>query len=133
MRSLVKGGQIVTAVQTYFADVLIEDERIAATGFFDPQSVDRVIDATGKLPGGVQFEKPAGLKKLLVTNYRDQFETTATEKFLTYALGRGLEYYDKPAVRIIMKQAARDNFRISALISAIVSSTPFQMRRTQEP
>jgi dihydropyrimidinase len=55
MRSLVKGGQIVTAVQTYFADVLIEDERIAATGFFDPQSVDRVIDATGKLVllGGV--------------------------------------------------------------------------------
>jgi hypothetical protein len=92
-----------------------------------------VIDASGKLPGGVQFEKAAGLKKILVSNYRDQFEDTVTEKFLTYALGRGLEYYDKPAVRSIMRQAERDNFRISALISAIVKSTPFQMRRTPEP
>jgi hypothetical protein len=92
-----------------------------------------VIDASGKLPGGVQFEKAAGLKKILVSNYRDQFEDTVTEKFLTYALGRGLEYYDKPAVRSIMRQAERDNFRISALIGAIVKSTPFQMRRTPEP
>ena len=92
-----------------------------------------VIDASGKLPGGVQFEKAAGLKKILVSNYRDQFEDTVTEKFLTYALGRGLEYYDKPAVRSIMRQAAREDFRISALIGAIVHSTPFQMRRTQEP
>ena len=92
-----------------------------------------VIDATGKLPGGVQFEKASGLKKILVTNYRDQFEDTVTEKFLTYALGRGLEYYDKPAVRSIMRQAAREDFRISALIGAIVHSTLFQMRRTQEP
>jgi len=91
------------------------------------------IDASGKLPGGVQFEKAAGLKKILVSDYRDQFEDTVTEKFLTYALGRGLEYYDKPAVRSIMRQAARDNFRISALIGAIVRSTPFQMRRSPEP
>jgi Protein of unknown function (DUF1592)/Protein of unknown function (DUF1588)/Protein of unknown function (DUF1585) len=91
------------------------------------------IDASGKLPGGIQFERAAGLKKILVSNYREQFEDTATEKFLTYALGRGVEYYDKPAVRSIMRQAARDNFRISALISAIVKSTPFQMRRTPEP
>jgi cytochrome c551/c552 len=91
------------------------------------------IDASGKLPGGVQFEKASGLKKILVSNYRDQFEDTVTEKFLTYALGRGLEFYDKPAVRSIMRQAARDNFRISALIGAIVKSTPFQMRRTAEP
>jgi hypothetical protein len=91
------------------------------------------IDASGKLPGGVQFEKASGLKKILVSNYRDQFENTVTEKFLTYALGRGLEYYDKPAVRSIMRQAAREDFRISALIGAIVHSTPFQMRRTAEP
>ena len=67
-----------------------------------------------------------------MANYRDQFENTVTEKLLTYALGRGLEYYDKPAVRSIMRQAARDNYRISALIAAIVKSTPFQMRRTPE-
>jgi len=91
------------------------------------------IDASGKLPGGIQFEGPAGLKKLLVSHYREQFEDTVTEKLLTYALGRGVEYYDKPAVRSIMEQAAHDDFRMSALITAIVKSTPFQMRRTPEP
>ncbi len=90
------------------------------------------IDSSGKLPGGVQFSGPAGLKKLLATNYRDQYESTVTEKLLTYALGRGLEYYDKPAERSIMRQAARDNYRMSALITAIVKSEPFQMRRTPE-
>jgi len=56
-----------------------------------------------------------------------------TEKMLTYALGRGVEYYDKPAVRSISREAARDDYRISALITAIVSSTPFQMRETRKP
>jgi hypothetical protein len=91
------------------------------------------IDATGKLPTGVTFEKASGLKKILVEQYGDQFENTVTEKFLTYALGRGLEHYDKPAVRAIMRQAEREQFRISALIGAIAKSTPFQMRRTPEP
>jgi hypothetical protein len=90
------------------------------------------IDASGKLPGGIQFAGPAGLKKLLVANYGYQYETTVTEKLLTYALGRGLEYYDMPAVRAIMHQAAHDNFRMSGLIADIVKSTPFQMRRTPE-
>jgi hypothetical protein len=91
------------------------------------------IDATGKLPGGVQFEGPAGLKKLLLANYRDDFVATVTEKLLTYSLGRGLEYYDRPVVRSIARQAARDDYRISTLITAVVQSTPFQMRRVQEP
>jgi mono/diheme cytochrome c family protein len=90
------------------------------------------IDASGKLPGGVQFNGPAGLKKLLLANYRDDFVGAATEKLLTYALGRGLEYYDKPAVRSIMRQAGQDNYRMSALITAVVRSTPFQMRRAPE-
>jgi len=90
------------------------------------------IDASGKLPGGAQFQGPAGLKKLLVSNYAEQFRATLTEKMLTYALGRGLESYDMPAVRTIMRQAAKDNYKMSALIAAIVESTPFQMRRTPE-
>ena len=84
-------------------------------------------------PAASSLRGRPGSKKILVSNYRDQFEDTVTEKLLTYALGRGLEYYDKPAVRSIMRQAERDNFRISALIGAIVKSTPFQMRRTPEP
>ena len=57
---------------------------------------------------------------------------TATEKLLMYAVGRGVEYYDNPSVRAIMGDAARDNYRISSLILAIVKSTPFQMRRASE-
>ena len=91
------------------------------------------IDATGKLPGGAKFERPAGLKHLLAASYSDQFYTTFTEKFLTYALGRGIEYYDHPSVRSIIRQAGRENYRMSAFITAIVKSTPFQMRRTPEP
>ena len=81
----------------------------------------------------MQFQGPAGLKKLLLTNYHDDFVETVTEKLLTYALGRGLEYYDQPAVRAIASEAAKDNYRISALVTGIVRSTPFQMRRTPEP
>jgi Protein of unknown function (DUF1592)/Protein of unknown function (DUF1588)/Protein of unknown function (DUF1595)/Protein of unknown function (DUF1585)/Protein of unknown function (DUF1587) len=107
-------------------------ENFDGVGKWRDQDGGAAIDASGKLPGGVQFQGPAGLKKLLVANYGYQFETTVTEKLLTYALGRGLEYYDKPAVRSIIRQAAFDNYRMSALVTAIVKSTPFQMRRTPE-
>jgi Protein of unknown function (DUF1592)/Protein of unknown function (DUF1588)/Protein of unknown function (DUF1585)/Protein of unknown function (DUF1595)/Protein of unknown function (DUF1587) len=91
------------------------------------------IDASGKLPTGAKFEGMGGLKQLLAANYRDQFYDTVAEKLLTYALGRGLEYYDKPAVRAILRQAASENYRMSAFVTAIVNSSPFQMRRTPEP
>jgi hypothetical protein len=107
-------------------------ENFDGVGKWRDQDSGTPIDASGTLPGGVKFQGPAGLKKLLLANYREQFEATATEKFLTYALGRGLEYYDKPAVRSIMRQASRDDYRMSALIVAIVKSTPFQMRRAPE-
>ena len=108
-------------------------ENYDAVGKWRIQNAGSKIDATGKLPDGTQFEGPAGLKKLLLSSYRDEFAGTVTEKLLTYALGRGLEYYDRPAVRSIMRQAGRDNYRVSALITAVVESTPFQMRRTLEP
>jgi hypothetical protein len=57
---------------------------------------------------------------------------TLTEKMLTYALGRGLEYYDQPAVRAILRDAARDEYRFSSLVSGIVQSTPFRMRMAQD-
>jgi hypothetical protein len=90
------------------------------------------IDASGKLPGGVEFEGPAGLRKLMLTTYKYDFVGTVTEKLLLYALGRGLEPYDKPAARFIARKAARDNYKISALVTGIVQSTPFQMRRTPD-
>ena len=63
----------------------------------------------------------------------EDFAGAVTEKLLIYALGRGLEYYDKPAIRSIMKQAAPGNYRLPDLIAEIVESVPFQMRRTPEP
>jgi len=59
------------------------------------------------------------------------FVGTFAEKLLTYALGRGVEYYDAPAIRAIVRKARTDNFRVSSVILGIVDSTPFQMRRSQ--
>ena len=88
------------------------------------------IDATGRLPDGTEFSGPAGLTQLMVSKYREDFVRTATEKLMTYALGRGVEYYDAPTIRAIGRQAARDNYRMSSLILSIVQSVPFTMRQT---
>ena len=88
------------------------------------------IDPSGQLPDGSKFEGPAGLRKALLAR-SDQFVNTLTEKLLMYALGRGVEYYDAPAVRKIMRDAAANNYRWSSLVIGIVKSAPFQMRRSQ--
>lgn len=62
----------------------------------------------------------------------ESFVTTVTEKLLTYGLGRGVEYFDAPAVRTIVREAADDDYRWSALIAGIARSVPFQMRRGPE-
>ena len=64
----------------------------------------------------------------MLLSHSDDFLTTVTEKLLTYALGRGLEAADAPAVRQIKREAARENYRFESLIQGIVASTPFQMR-----
>jgi hypothetical protein len=89
------------------------------------------IDATAKLPDGTTFTGPAALRKVLL-NHSDDFLTTLTEKLLTYALGRGLEAFDAPAVRQIKREAARANYSLASLIQGIVTSTPFQMRMAHE-
>jgi len=107
-------------------------ENYDGTGKWRSKDAGNVIDASGKLPDGTVFQGPAGLKKLLLTRDRDAFVNTAAEKLLIYALGRGLESYDMPAVRCIAHDAAKDNYRMSALIMGVVKSTPFQMRRTSD-
>ena len=87
------------------------------------------IDASGVLPDGTAFEGAAGLRDALMQR-PDLFVTTLTEKLMTYALGRGVEAHDAPAVRTITREAARDDHRFSALVLGIVRSAPFQMRRT---
>jgi hypothetical protein len=88
------------------------------------------VDASGTLPDGTHFEGPNGLRAILL-NRREEFVEAAAEKLLTYALGRGLEYYDAPAVRAITREAAANDFRWSSLVAGIVKSTPFRMRRSR--
>jgi mono/diheme cytochrome c family protein len=88
------------------------------------------VDASGVLPDGATFSGPSELKSILLAR-RDQFVTTLTEKLLTYALGRELEYFDQPAVRRIVRDAAAGGYRWSALVTGIVRSTPFQMRMSR--
>jgi len=88
------------------------------------------IDASGALPDGTEFEGVNGLRRVLLGR-SEAFITTMTEKMLTFALGRGVEYYDAPAVRRVTDGAASEDYRLSSLILGIVKSRPFQMRRSE--
>lgn len=89
------------------------------------------VDASAKLPDGTTFNGPTELRKLLL-KHSDEFYTTVTEKLLTYALGRGLDASDAPAVRSIKREASADDFRFDSLIEGIVKSVPFEMRMAQK-
>jgi hypothetical protein len=89
------------------------------------------IDASGQLVDGTKLNGPASLRKALLSR-PDAFATTATEKMLTYALGRVVQYYDLPAVRAIVHDASRNDYRFSALVLGIAKSAPFQMRTKKE-
>jgi hypothetical protein len=88
------------------------------------------IDVSGSLPDGQKFEGLDGLRSVLVAR-QEQFVGTVAERLMAYALGRGIEYYDRPTLRRIVRDASRDGFRWSSVVIGIVSSTPFQMRRTE--
>ena len=88
------------------------------------------IDASATMPSGLQFEGPAGLRRVLLSR-GEEFAGAVTEKLLAYAVGRGLEYYDRPSVRQILRTAAPDDYRWSAIVLGIVQSAPFQWRRTR--
>jgi mono/diheme cytochrome c family protein len=107
-------------------------ENYDGVGKWRTSEAGTAIDPSGQLPDGTQFVGPAELRQALLNGHRDEYLQTVASKLLIYALGRGLEYYDRPAVRAIVRKAARDNYRLSSLITAIVSSTPFQMRSTPD-
>ena len=88
------------------------------------------IDASGVLPDGTKFQGIAGLREIL-QNRPDLVVNAVTEKLLMYALGRTLEYYDVPAVRKIVREAASSDYRWSSIILGVVKSTPFRMRRSR--
>jgi len=107
-------------------------ENFDGVGAWRDKDNGTTIDSSGKLPDGTTFNGAAGLKNLLLTQHRDEFVSTFTEKLMIYALGRGLESYDRPAVRAIMREADKNNTTIPALISAIIESPQFQMRKSVE-
>jgi hypothetical protein len=92
---------------------------------------NETVDASGEMPNGTKFDGPTGLRQVLLSR-REQFVETVTEKLLMYATGRGLEYYDFPAIRSISRDAARHDYRMSSLIFGVIKSAPFQMRRSTE-
>ena len=102
-------------------------ENFDATGRWRTKDAAGPVDTSGQLADGSPVDGPIALRKALL-KHPDQFVRTMTEKMLTYALGRGLEYYDMPVVRAIAHDAAAQNNRFSSIVLGIVRSTPFQMK-----
>jgi hypothetical protein len=102
-------------------------ENFDAVGRWRTSEQGKSIDASGGLPDGSKFERVSGLERGLL-RHPEMFVGTFAEKLFTYALGRGVEYYDAPAVRKIIRDAQAKDFRFSSLILGIVNSAPFQMR-----
>jgi hypothetical protein len=106
-------------------------ENYDATGAWRTEDGKFPVDPSGSLPDGRSFKEPHELKAILKVD-RDAFAECLTEKLLTYGLGRGLESYDKPAVKKIARSLARDDYRFSSLVMNIVNSMPFQMRGSEK-
>jgi hypothetical protein len=104
-------------------------ENFDAVGAWRTRDAGQPIDATGELSDGTKVDGVVTLRNALLSR-PELFAGTLTEKLLTYALGRGLDYRDMPTVRAILRDASRDNYRFSTLILGVVHSTPFQMRTT---
>jgi Protein of unknown function (DUF1588)/Protein of unknown function (DUF1585) len=103
-------------------------ENYDAIGAWRTKEGDNPIDSSGTLPDGQKINGPADLKKYL-SSRPDVFCRCVTEKMLTYALGRGLEPYDRCAVDDVMAALRRDNYRFSTLVTAIVHTDAFQKRQ----
>ncbi len=104
-----------------------------AMGMWRDQEKGQPIDAAGKLLSGENFTNVKELKKILASNHKTEFYRTITEKLLTYALGRGLEYYDVATVDAIVERLEKSNGRPSELIAGIIESAPFQKTRSAAP
>jgi mono/diheme cytochrome c family protein len=102
-------------------------ENFDAVGAWRTREAGTAIDASGQLADGTRVDGVVTLRQALVRN-PELFASTLTEKLLTYGLGRGLDYYDMPAVRAIVRDSAPGNYKFSAIVMGIVRSTPFQMR-----
>ena len=105
-------------------------ENFDAIGRWRELEAGQPIDASGGLPDGSEFVGVQGLERALLER-PELFVRTLTEKLLTYALGRGVDHHDAPAVRRIVENAGDDNYRLSSLILGVVQSPPFRMRQAE--
>lgn len=103
-------------------------ENFDAVGKWRTKDQGFEIDASGELPSGKKFDGAGGLKKILLEDRKDDFVHNLISKTMTYALGRGVEYYDECAIQQVKQELERNDYRFSALIRAIVHSEPFQKR-----
>ena len=107
-------------------------ENFDPVGRWRSQDDGKPIDVSGVLPDGGKFAGVDGLKKMLLSD-PERFVGALTQKLLMYAVGRNVQYYDEPAVRAIVREAARNNYQFSSLVLGVVESVPFQMRESQKP
>jgi len=107
-------------------------ENFDATGRWRVREAAGRVDASGQLADGTPVDGPVALRNALM-KHPEQFVRTMTEKMLTYALGRGLEYYDMPVVRQIARDASGQNYKFSSIVLGIVKSTPFQKKLKANP
>ena len=107
-------------------------ENFDAVGAYRAEEEGVAVDASADLPDGTVIAGADGLRAMLLDR-RQEFVEALAEKLLTYAIGRGLEAHDRPAVREIRRRVESDGYRFSALVSAVVDSVPFRMRRIPEP
>jgi hypothetical protein len=106
-------------------------ENFNAIGKYRSKDGDSPIDPTGELPNGQKFQGPDELKAIL-KGKKELFSRCLTEKMLTYAIGRGVEFYDKPAIDGILAALEKNEYRFSRLITAIATSDPFRLRRGKD-
>jgi len=106
-------------------------ENFNALGLWRDQERSQTIEAAGRLISGETFQNVRELKHILATNHRDEFYRCLTEKMLTYATGRGMEYYDTETVDQIVQRLQAEDGRFSALLTGIIESAPFQKERRQ--
>jgi cytochrome c553 len=106
-------------------------ENYDAVGVFRTKEANKNIDVSGTLPDGRKINGMVDLKKALLAD-KEKFARHVTEKMLTYALGRGVEYYDKRAIDRIVSEVAKDDFKFSRMVIAIVQSEPFRLRRGKD-
>jgi hypothetical protein len=104
-------------------------ENYDAVGGWRTQDGNTAVDAGGELPGGRSFKGPKELRQVLLER-KDEFRRCLAEKLLTYALGRGLEWYDACAVERIAERMAAEGDRFSVLVEEIVKSAAFRKRQS---